>query len=115
MINNRQFYYLYNFYLIFFYDTGQVQHGLKQQGIINSPSPKAIPLKAAVIGAGYMGSAITFPLSANNIEVNLWGTWLDDKIIESSLAGFHPKLKKALPPSVYTHVLQRPRQGTVRY
>ncbi len=61
---------------------------------------KAAPLKAAVIGAGYMGSAITFPLSANNIEVNLWGTWLDDKIIEASLAGFHPKLKKALPPSV---------------
>lgn len=61
---------------------------------------KAVPLKAAVIGAGYMGSAITFPLSANNIEVNLWGTWLDDKIIEASLAGFHPKLKKALPPSV---------------
>ena len=61
---------------------------------------KAVTLKAAVIGAGYMGSAITFPLSANNIEVNLWGTWLDDEIISSSLAGFHPKLKKALPPSV---------------
>ena len=61
---------------------------------------KAVPLRAAVIGAGYMGSAITFPLSANNIEVNLWGTWLDDEIIGSSLAGFHPKLKKALPPSV---------------
>lgn len=58
------------------------------------------PLRAAVIGAGYMGSAITFPLAANNIEVNLWGTWLDDNIIKSSLAGFHPKLKKALPPSV---------------
>jgi glycerol-3-phosphate dehydrogenase (NAD(P)+) len=59
-----------------------------------------IPLKAAVIGAGYMGSAITFPLAANNIEVNLWGTWLDDNIIESCFSGFHPKLKKALPSSV---------------
>jgi len=61
---------------------------------------KVLPLKAAVIGAGYMGSAITFPLSANNIEVNLWGTWLDDKIIGSSIAGYHPKLKKALPATV---------------
>ena len=54
---------------------------------------KTKALKAAVIGAGYMGSAITFPLSANNIEVNLWGTWLDDKIIGISLAGFHPAKK----------------------
>jgi glycerol-3-phosphate dehydrogenase (NAD(P)+) len=61
---------------------------------------KTVPLKAAVIGAGYMGSAITFPLSANNIEVNLWGTWLDDELIGSSLAGYHPRLKKALPPTV---------------
>jgi len=53
--------------------------------------------KAAVIGAGYMGSAITFPLSANNIEVNLVGTWLDEDLIASSLAGYHPKLKKPLP------------------
>ena len=57
-------------------------------------------LKAAVLGAGYMGSAITYPLSENNIKVNLWGTWLDDKIIKSSLAGYHPKLKKPLPETV---------------
>jgi glycerol-3-phosphate dehydrogenase (NAD(P)+) len=57
-------------------------------------------LKAAVLGAGYMGSAITYPLSENNIKVNLWGTWLDDEIIKSSLAGYHPKLKKPLPATV---------------
>jgi glycerol-3-phosphate dehydrogenase (NAD(P)+) len=56
--------------------------------------------KAAVLGAGYMGSAITYPLSENNIKVNLWGTWLDDEIIRSSLAGWHPKLKKPLPETV---------------
>ncbi|MCL5071675.1 MAG: hypothetical protein M1308_12395, partial [Actinobacteria bacterium] len=61
---------------------------------------KTRALRAAVIGAGYMGSAITFPLSANNIEVNLCGTWLDDKIVEASLNGYHPKLKKALPSLV---------------
>jgi glycerol-3-phosphate dehydrogenase (NAD(P)+) len=57
-------------------------------------------LKAAVLGAGYMGSAITYPLSENNIKVNLWGTWLDDEIIRSSLSGYHPKLKKPLPDTV---------------
>ena len=56
--------------------------------------------KAAVLGAGYMGSAITFPLSDNGIKVNLWGTWLDDKLIESSKKGKHPKLKKSLNQGV---------------
>ena len=56
--------------------------------------------KAAVIGAGYMGSAITFPLTDNSIEVNLVGTWLDDAIIDSCIKGYNPKLKKALPEGV---------------
>ena len=57
-------------------------------------------LKVAVLGAGYMGSAITFPLAANGLQVNLWGTWLDDEIISTSLNGNHPKLKKPLLPEV---------------
>lgn len=57
-------------------------------------------MKVAVIGAGYMGSAITYPLSENGYKVNLVGTWLDDKIIESSSNGYHPKLKKPLPNNV---------------
>ena len=52
-----------------------------------------------VLGAGYMGSAITFPLARNN-KVNLWGTWLDDGIIEDCINGRHPKLKEPLPSSV---------------
>ncbi len=63
-------------------------------------------IKAAVLGAGYMGSAITFPLSDNRIKVNLWGTWLDDKLVESSLRGFHPKLKKTLPENVSLYYWQ---------
>ncbi len=54
----------------------------------------------AVLGAGYMGSAITFPLTDNGIKVSLWGTWLDDKLIESSINGAHPKLKKPLNSGV---------------
>lgn len=56
--------------------------------------------KIAVLGAGYMGSAITYPITKNGHKVNLWGTWLDDKIIDSCQKGFHPKLKKALPDLV---------------
>ncbi len=56
--------------------------------------------KIAVLGAGYMGSAITFPLTDNGAKVNLWGTRLDDKLIEGSKKGAHPKLKKPLNPGV---------------
>lgn len=56
--------------------------------------------KIAILGAGYMGSAMTFPLASNNLDINLWGTWLDDDIIDSCLKGVHPKLKKKLPGSV---------------
>ena len=56
--------------------------------------------KIAVLGAGYMGSAITFPLADNGYYVNLWGTWLDDEIIKSCIKGHHPKLKKKMPGRV---------------
>jgi glycerol-3-phosphate dehydrogenase (NAD(P)+) len=58
-------------------------------------------LRVAVLGAGYMGSAVTFPLSARGVRVNLWGTWLDDAIIEASRNGVHPKLKVPLPGGVH--------------
>lgn len=54
-----------------------------------------------VLGAGYMGSAITFPLAQNGHSVNLWGTWLDDEIIDTCRKGLpHPKLKTRLQASV---------------
>ncbi len=54
-----------------------------------------------VLGAGYMGSAITFPLAKNNHSVNLWGTWLDDGIIDTCRKGSsHPKLDMHLLPRV---------------
>ena len=63
-------------------------------------------LNITVLGAGYMGSAITFPLSDNRNKINLWGTWLDDEIIESSLKGYHPRLKKPLPENVSLYYWQ---------
>jgi glycerol-3-phosphate dehydrogenase (NAD(P)+) len=56
--------------------------------------------KIAVLGAGYMGSAITFPLSDNGYKINLWGTWLDDALIDSCVKGYHPKLKQKMPENV---------------
>lgn len=67
--------------------------------------------KAAVLGAGYMGSAITFPLADNGIKVNLWGTWLDDDILDACKYGQHPKLKKHLPESVSLYNSDRLRDA----
>lgn len=54
-----------------------------------------------VLGAGYMGSAITFPLARRNNNVNLWGTRLDDEIIKICRKGLpHPKLDEPLPSPV---------------
>jgi glycerol-3-phosphate dehydrogenase (NAD(P)+) len=55
---------------------------------------------AAVLGAGYMGSAITFPLAENGLRVHLWGTWLDDGLLDATRHGSHPRLRKPLPRGV---------------
>ncbi len=57
----------------------------------------------AVLGAGYMGSAITLPLCENGHNVHLWGTWLDDELIRASREGVHPRLKKPLHPKLQLH------------
>ncbi len=54
----------------------------------------------AILGAGYMGSAISFPLRANGHGVRLWGTWLDDELVRGCREGRHPRLKKPLPEGV---------------
>jgi glycerol-3-phosphate dehydrogenase (NAD(P)+) len=57
--------------------------------------------KVAVLGAGYMGGAITIPLCENGHDVRLWGTWLDDELIGASREGRHPRLKRALHPDIH--------------
>jgi glycerol-3-phosphate dehydrogenase (NAD(P)+) len=56
--------------------------------------------QAVILGAGYMGSALSFPLADNGLRVHLWGTWLDDEVIDASKKGVHPKLKCPLPETV---------------
>lgn len=54
-----------------------------------------------IVGAGVMGSALTFPAADNNNEVRLVGTHLDEAIIESLRKNhFHPRLRRPLHPSV---------------
>jgi glycerol-3-phosphate dehydrogenase (NAD(P)+) len=48
--------------------------------------------KVTVLGAGAMGSALATPFRAAGWEVDLWGTWLDDHLLEACAAGRpHPR------------------------
>ena len=54
-----------------------------------------------IVGAGLMGTATAYPLSDNGHTVRLVGTHLDCDIIKSCLeTGYHPRLKRQLPPNV---------------
>ncbi len=57
-----------------------------------------------ILGAGFMGSALSVPATDNGHRVALWGTWLDDHIVETVRRGEpHPKLRLCLPPSVQVY------------
>jgi len=54
----------------------------------------------AIVGAGFMGSAMAWPLSDRGHEVRLIGTPLDEEIIVSCKGSrWHPKLRRTLPES----------------
>src|SRR5262245_12685293 len=54
-------------------------------------------MKVTVLGAGYMGSAMSEGAAMRGHDVRLWGTWLDDALIEAGEQGRgHPRLKKKL-------------------
>ncbi len=62
--------------------------------------------RITILGAGFMGSALTFPATDNGNQVALWGTWLDDHLVEAVQRGDpHPKLRLRLPSGVrvYSH------------
>lgn len=68
-----------------------------------------------VVGAGVMGSALTFPLSDNGHQVRLVGTHLDNEIIGSCLdRRYHPRLKRQIAENVtpyYSHDLAEAMRG----
>lgn len=54
-------------------------------------------MRITVLGAGYMGSAMARVAAMRGHEVRLWGTWLDDAMLEPSERGEpHPRLKLPL-------------------
>jgi glycerol-3-phosphate dehydrogenase (NAD(P)+) len=54
-------------------------------------------MKITVLGAGYMGSAMACVARRRGHEVRLWGTWLDDAMIEPCERGEpHPRLQLTL-------------------
>ncbi len=54
-------------------------------------------MRITVLGAGYMGSAMAKVAAMRGHEVRLWGTWLDDALLDPSERGEpHPRLKLPL-------------------
>jgi glycerol-3-phosphate dehydrogenase (NAD(P)+) len=54
-------------------------------------------MRIAVLGAGYMGSAMAKVSAQRGHEVHLWGTWLDDGLVEPVLRGeAHARLRLPL-------------------
>ncbi|MDB4936418.1 MAG: Glycerol-3-phosphate dehydrogenase [Labilithrix sp.] len=54
-------------------------------------------MRVTVLGAGYMGSAMAHVAAMCGHDVRLWGTWLDDTLIEAvEKKQDHPRLKMKL-------------------
>ncbi|MGO1400805.1 MAG: NAD(P)H-dependent glycerol-3-phosphate dehydrogenase [Flaviflexus sp.] len=57
----------------------------------------------AILGAGAMGSGLANALVRAGWEVNLWGTWLDDHLIDAIEAGSpHPRIDVVISGKVTT-------------
>jgi glycerol-3-phosphate dehydrogenase (NAD(P)+) len=55
-------------------------------------------MRITVLGAGYMGTAMAKVAARRGHQVRLWGTWLDDPMIDPCLRGEpHPRLKLTVP------------------
>lgn len=66
----------------------------------------------AMLGAGVMSSALTFPLADNGHDVRLVGTHLDREIIDSVRAtGVHPGLGRKLPEPVRPYQVEEIEAG----
>jgi glycerol-3-phosphate dehydrogenase (NAD(P)+) len=54
-------------------------------------------MRVTVLGAGYMGSAMAKVAAMRGHDVRLWGTWLDDELLDACDRGEpHPRLKLPL-------------------
>lgn len=72
-----------------------------------SGSPRLV---VTVLGAGAMGSALTTPFATAGHEVRLWGTHLDDHLVDACEAGLpHPRTGVAVDPRV--RLFRNPQVG----
>jgi glycerol-3-phosphate dehydrogenase (NAD(P)+) len=54
-------------------------------------------MRITVLGAGYMGSALATVAVKRGHDVRLWGTWLDDELLDPvERGGVHPRLRLPL-------------------
>jgi len=68
--------------------------------------------KLVIVGAGMMGTAITYPLADNGHSVHLVGTHLDAEIIQSCKElNYHPRLKRTLPVGVIPYYVEEIAQA----
>ncbi len=65
-----------------------------------------------IVGAGFMGTAIAYPLTDNGHAVRLVGTHLDGELIKSCLEWrYHPRLKRELPAGVHPYYVDEMAQA----
>jgi glycerol-3-phosphate dehydrogenase (NAD(P)+) len=58
-------------------------------------------MRVTVLGAGFMGSAMAQVAATCGHEVRLWGTWLDDALVDAvEKKQEHPRLKLKLHPKI---------------
>jgi len=58
-------------------------------------------MRVTVLGAGYMGSAMAHVAAGCGHDVRLWGTWLDDALVDAvERKQDHPRLKMKLDPRI---------------
>ena len=70
--------------------------------------------RIAVLGAGVMGTALTYPLADNGHDVRLIGTHLDQALIAACRAsGIHPRLNSILPPTVRSFMIDELAEALV--
>ncbi len=66
----------------------------------------------SILGAGIMGTALSFPLADNGHEVRLVGTHLDRDIIDSiQKTGMHPGLDHKIPETVRAYQFEEAREA----
>lgn len=72
------------------------------EGLARSSNGGAETQVVTILGAGAMGSALATPLRERGHEVRLWGTWLDDDLLDAVEAGRN--LRTDVPVPVGTAV-----------